>query len=187
VGTSSNGLYGAIFDVGATPEEDLFGGMEEDERPALRSIASSTRLREDKSRERPVMNVQGPPMSPKSPTRTGGSPDVSPMMRPMTISTANLEPGQSGETSTWKFSSPLARLFTGDSPIRGRTTNVSAGASLKKVETLLEDIKQLPVNKVTEEMRELQVRDIRLLTLFVSVPLCSGSLGHGDLHSVITL
>lgn len=170
VGTSSNGLYGAIFDVGATPEEDLFGDMEEDERPALRSIASSTRLREDKSQERPVMNVQSPPMSPKSPTRAGGSPDISPMMRPMTISTANLEPGQPGETSTWKFSSPLARLFTGDSPIRGRTANVNTGTSLKKVEALLEDIKQLPVNKVTEEMRELQVRVIRLLTLSVNAP-----------------
>jgi hypothetical protein len=55
---------------------------------------------------------------------------------------------------------------------------MGAGASLKKVETLLEDIKQLPVNKFTEEMRELQVKFICLLTI-------SESFAQWDLHSVL--
>lgn len=162
VGTGSHGLYDAIFDVDAMPEEDLFGNLEEDERPALRSVASSIRPRGNRSRGRtpepgPVStNIQSPPISPRSPTRTRGTPTVSPMMRPITISTANLEPGQPGEISTIG-KSPLARLFTGDNPIRGRTISMGGGANLKKVETLLEDIKSLPVNKLTEEMRELQV------------------------------
>ena len=166
VGTGSHGLYDAIFDVDAMPEEDLFGNLEEDERPALRSVASSIRLRGNRSRGRtpepgPVSttNIQSPPMSPRSPTRTRGTPTVSPMMRPITISTANLEPGQPGEIPTIG-KSPLVRLFTGDNPIRGRTTSIGGGVNLKKVETLLEDIKNLPVNKFTEEMRELQVRFI---------------------------
>jgi hypothetical protein len=171
VGTSSNDLYDAIFDADTMPEEDLFVDLEEDERPALRSVASSTRLFGNRSRARtpgpgpvPSTNVQSPPMSPRSPTRARGTPDVSPMRRPMTLSTANLfEPGQSGEVPSLGKMSPLARLFTGDSPIRGRTTSMGAGASLRKVETLLEDIKHLPVNKFTEEMRELQVRFIFLL------------------------
>lgn len=173
VGTSSSDLYDAIFDVDAIPEEDLFGNLEEDERPALRSVASSTRLRGNGSRGRtpgpaPATNIQSPPMSPRTPTRMRGTPDVSPMRRPITISTANLlEPGQSGELPKI---SPLARLFTGDSPVRGRTTSMGGGASLKKVEALLEDIKHLPVNKFTEEMRELQVRSAPLLTLVVDVP-----------------
>ena len=46
---------------------------------------------------------------------------------------------------------------------------MGAGASLKKVETLLEDIKNLPVNKFTDEMRELQVKFIFLLSPLVVV------------------
>ena len=170
VGTGSNGLYDAIFDVDAMPEEDLFGDLEEDERPALRSVASSIRLRGNRSRGRtpePATNIQSPPMSPKSPTRTRGTPNVSPTRRPITISTANLlEPGE--VPSAGKMS-PLARLFTGDSPIRGRTTSMGSGANLKKVETLLEDIKHLPVNRLTGEMRELQVRFIFLLILVLAL------------------
>ena len=99
----------------------------------------------------------------------------------MTLSTVNLEPG---EAPSFPKLSPLARLF-GDSPIRGRTTSIAGGASLKKVETLLEEIKQLPVNKFTEEMRELQVRFTPPLLSFVNAPL--SRLWRWDLHSVITL
>ena len=174
VGTNSSGLYDAIFEADPIPEEDLFNELEEDEQPALRSITSSTRLRGNRSRGRtpgpgpvPTPKIQSPPISPRSPTMTRGTPDVSPMRGPMTISTTDLlEPGHSGEASIGKLS-PLARLFAVDNPTRGLTTRASA---LKKVETLLEDIKQLPVNKVTEEIRELQVRFTRLLTLSVNVP-----------------
>ncbi|KAF9777364.1 hypothetical protein BJ322DRAFT_465771 [Thelephora terrestris] len=174
MGTGSNDLYDAIFSVDAPPEEGLFGDFEEDERPALRSIASSTRLR-SMSRGRtpgpgpvPKMNVQSPPTSPRSPTTTG-TPDLSPRVKPMSITTSNLlEPGQSGEQTYGKLS-PLARLFSGGNPIRDRTTSMGAGASLKKVETLLEDIKQLPVNKFTEEMRELQDRQARIENLLLTL------------------
>lgn len=187
VGTNSSGLYGAIFDVDAIPEEGLFSNLEEEELPALRSMASSRNW----SRGRtpgpvPATNVQSPPMSPTSPTRTRGTPDVSPLMRPMTLTTTNLlEPGHSGETSVGKMS-PLARLFVGDSPIRGRTTSMGAGASLKKVEALLEDVKKLPVKKVTEEIKELQVRFICLLAPFRQCSL-SGSLGNWIYVQSITL
>ena len=179
VGTNSSDLYDAIFDVDAMPEEDLFSNLEEDERPALRSVASSTRLRGNWSRGRaPATNVQSPPVSPRSPTTTGGTPDLSPMRKPITVSTNSLlEPGYSGEASVGKIS-PLARLFAVDSPIRGRTTSMGAGASLKKVETLLEDIKQLPISKVTEEIRELQVR------LIYSSAFSVGTFGQLDLPSV---
>jgi len=179
VGTGSGDLYDVIFEVDTMPGEDLFGNLEEDERPALRSVASSTRLRGNRSRGRtpgpgpvPSTNTLSPPMSPTSPTRTRarGTPDVSPMMRPMTISTANLlEPGQSGEAPSLGKVSPLARLFKGDSPIRGRVTSMGGGANLKKVETLLEDIKHLPVNKFTEEMRELQDRQARIENLLLTL------------------
>jgi len=174
VGTGPNDLYDVIFDVDAMPEDDLFENVEEEEPPPLRSVASSIRPKGNRSRGRtpgpgPALrtNVQSPPMSPTSPTRTRGTPDVSPTRRPMMISTGNLlEPGQSGEGPKL---SPLARLFVGESPIRGRTTSMSVGPSLKKVEALLEDIKHLPVNKFTEEMRELQVRFLFLLILVAGV------------------
>lgn len=190
VGTGSEDLYDAIFDVETAPEEDLFGDLEEDEQPALRSVASSSRMRGARSRGRtpgpgpvPSTNVQSPPLSPRSPTRTRGTPDVSPMRRPITLSTANLlGPGQSGEASLGK-TSPLARLFAGESPIRGRPTGMGGGASLKKIETLLEDIKHLPVNKFTDEMRELQVRSNSLLSPLFPCP----AIRQWDLHSVITV
>lgn len=177
VGTKSGGLYEAIFDADAVPEEDLFSDPEEDERPALRSMASSIRMGGNRSRGRtpgpgPVAttSIHSPPISPMSPTMTRGTPDVSPMRKPITLSTTNLlEPGHSGEVSIGKMS-PLARLFVGESPNRGRTISMGAGANLKKVETLLEDIKQLPINKVTEEIKELQVRFIHLLILFHNAP-----------------
>ena len=104
------------------------------------------------------------------------------MRKPITVTTTNLlEPGHPGEASIGKMS-PLARLFVGESPIKGLATNMGAGASLKKVEGLLEDIKQLPVNKVTEEIRELQVRFICLLAVFVMLPV--GMFGQLDLHAV---
>ena len=84
----------------------------------------------------------------------------------MALSTANLEQ----EVPSLGKVSPLARLFTGDNQVRGRTTSIGGGANLKKVETLLEEIKGLPVNKFTEEMRELQVRFSLLLLLFVNAP-----------------
>ena len=181
VGMGSSDLYDAIFDVETVPEEDLFGNLEEDERPALRSVASSSRVRGNRSRARtpvPSTNIQSPPMSP---IKARGTPDLSPMRRPMALSTANLEP----EVPSLGKLSPLARLFTGDNQIRGRTTSIGGGASLKKVETLLEEIKGLPVNKFTEEMRELQVRFGVLLLLFVDA--LSPAFGWWDLHSVITL
>jgi len=107
----------------------------------------------------------------------------------MALSTANLEP----EVPSLGKLSPLARLFTGDNQIRGRTTSISGGASLKKVETLLEEIKKLPVNKFTEEMRELQVRFSFLLLLFVNAPslpplgggICIQSLPFEDTHRTL--
>jgi len=174
VGTGSYDLYDVIFDVEVLPEEDLFGDLEEDEQPALRSAASS-RPRGNRSRGTtpgpgPSTNVWSPPMSPTSPTRTRKTSDASPMKRPRTLSTANLfEPGQSGEVPSLGKLSPLARLFTGDSPIRGRKTSTTGGSDLKKVETLLEDIKRLPVNKFTEEMRELQDRQARIENLLLTL------------------
>ena len=177
VGTHSNDLYDVIFDVDATPEEGLFNNLDEDEGFTVRSISSSTGLRRNRSRGRtpgpgpiPATNVQSPPMSPTSPTMTRGTPDISPARKPISISTANLlEAGKSGEMSVGKMT-PLARLFTGDGPIiRGRTTSTTmgAGANIKKIETLLEEVKNLPVNKVTEEIRELQVW---VYSLVVNVP-----------------
>ena len=106
----------------------------------------------------------------------------------MALSMASLEP----EAPSLGKLSPLTRLFTGDNQIRGRTTSIGGGASLKKVETLLEEIKGLPVNKFTEEMRELQVRISFLLLLFVNAPspplgggICIQSLPFEDTHRTL--
>ena len=59
-------------------------------------------------------------------------------------------------------SSPLARLFA---PRLQATRSESAAVehaeiAVKKVEALLDDMRELPVQKLKEEMKEVQVRDV---------------------------
>lgn len=71
------------------------------------------------------------------------------------------------------FDSPLVRLISGRSAAhRPSDANVNweeAVASLKKVETLLETVKETPVVKLRDDIKELQVR------LFVDFSICHGT------------
>lgn len=170
MGSDTADLYEAIFELDLDPEADyaLFDEHENPfyERPALRSIASAenVRLREHhgngngngRGRDEGLLFPRAQSMSPRRSTASTphGSPRRRPLpsltTRPVSVESPHVPAGQP---------SPLSRLFGG---ARGpRAGSESAGpqveASVRRVEALLEDAKELPVQRLREEMKELQV------------------------------
>jgi len=174
MGNNGANIMGAIFEVDLPPDEvgNLF--PEEAKTPIL-------------SRRTSRMSVAGGegnldvPQSPTSFTtrRTGRAtrrqsqaPSRRGISRPPpahTASTANLvaaAPGppadQDAPIQHEMFDSPLIRLISGRSAVhKYADANVNweeAIASLKRVETLLEAVKETPVVKLREDIKQLQVR-----------------------------
>lgn len=185
VGSSSTDIYEAIFDVEDHHSfHGLFSDSDEEEqdRPGLRSAFSQDSMRppsisveaprssqsQPPSDSRRPFNGGNPPETPRSARshrqdRTTDSPGGSP--RPRRGALPTIDSATSGEIQTIGPRSPLGRLFTGRREISVSLTQVdkvvaasaSAEAGIRRVETLVDDIKRLPVNKLKEEMKELQV------------------------------
>ncbi|KAE9399264.1 hypothetical protein BT96DRAFT_1019592 [Gymnopus androsaceus JB14] len=164
VGSTSANIYDAIFDVEAEHDAELFGDSDEDEAPALRSL-----------------NVVSPPASPTSvrrvrktsslaPSTSGVRRDPSPSSGLRPIST-NLEPSASAEVPTVRTKSPLTRLFvrtpSTENPVSAAATSVEA--SVRRVETLVDEMKGIPLQKIREEMKELQDRQARIENLLLAL------------------
>lgn len=94
--------------------------------------------------------------------REGASPSVSP--RPRKITLPALVGSSSGELQTAGQRSPLSRLYNtrgnGSAAQMERVSSAAAGmdAGVRKLEAMIEDVRSLPVNKLKDEMKELQVR-----------------------------
>lgn len=190
MGNNGANLMEAIFDVDLPPDEIGYLFPEEANSPAL-------------SRRTSRMSVAGAdgnlevPQSPMScaTRRSGGSamrqsqaPSRRGASRPRptnVLNTANLAAAapappadQDAPIQHEMFDSPLVRLISGRSAApKHPDANVNweeAIASLKKVEKLLEVVKETPVVKLREDIKELQVR------LFVSFEVC-----HEALRSMI--
>lgn len=169
VGSHSSDLYDAIFDVELSPEDELFQSEDEEDRAAIRSMTSRENLQRQKSRSRPPgtrLRTESAPRSPgspppRTPIRGGYSPSASPLHLSQGLPSL-VEPAQSAEIRSLGNRSPLARLFAGGGLAAGGPSGSgrldrAAEASMKKVESLLEDIKDLPVHRLKDEMKELQV------------------------------
>jgi hypothetical protein len=140
VGSTASDLYGAIFDVEYIQEPGFFQDSD-DERP-------------------PPAPVQSPPESPlakvrkesPSPERSDSAGRVtSPRLRVQSMITIPEAPGS--EFMRMRGKSPLTRLFTNKS-----TTEVHLPqASLRKVEALMDEVRDLPVQRLRDEIKELQV------------------------------
>lgn len=165
VGSSSADLYEAIFDVEAEHHNDLFDDQSEYDFPTLRSFPSRDNIRRNGGRS-PTPAVRRRPSSmapPQSPHRD--SPRASPRLRPLTTLTVDPGAGSAEVASTVGGRSPLARLFTrsaGAEPQVNASTISNMEASVKKIEALVDDIREMPVQRLKEEMKELQVRLITL-------------------------
>lgn len=159
VGSSTNDLYEAIFDVEVSQDMDLFHGSEDD-LPALRSLRSRDTLRPDSS---PTPRMRRQPSNTSSLRREASSAHTSPRVQVSTL--PPIDP-PSNSLFVQSQRSPLAKLFTRTAS--DHQTVASAEASVRRVEALLDDIRDLPVHKLKDEMKELQVRISLLFVKFLS-------------------
>ena len=203
VGSASNDLFDAIFDVEIDDDDyELFGDSDADmDLPALRSLHSQESLKpnvdrgnvtpskENRTGKRrqespsPVPQIRTRQPSRISSERRGESSSAqnSPKLRRLTLSNLNTEDVVNSPevvtTTTMSSRSPLARLFTSKflSPPTGNFQReegfgsaspvvrvpsqaaTSAELSVRQISTLLESVKELPVQKLKDEMKELQV------------------------------
>lgn len=141
VGSSSADLYEAIFHVEVEHESELFGadGDGYDSDDALISLASRA-ASPRRQRRRPVSTSASP---------LAGSPLVETSTLPLPLPQPK---------------SPLARLFT-----RSTSDLRNVEASVKKIEGLVDDIRDMPVQRLRDEMKELKERQARIETLLMTL------------------
>ncbi|OCH84728.1 hypothetical protein OBBRIDRAFT_741085 [Obba rivulosa] len=168
IGSSSTDVYDAIFDIEVADDLELF---DSDEEPPHEPRSPS----HDSLRPPSIALPAGPqaqghrrhtsrPLSPS--TRGARSPTASPRRRKNTLPPV-IQTG-SGEVPTVGPRSPLSKLFLG----RGEPSGAQlerVGAAAARVEALLEDVRGLPVNKLKDEMKELQERQARIESLLVTL------------------
>jgi len=165
VGSTSSDLYEAIFDVDMPDDFELFDDSDDDF-PELRSFRDTVHTA-SRARTPSTKRVRKRPASvARSPLRDDPSPRGSPRRRHTSLVTlpsdnaiANSAEVDSGSRS------PLARLFGQ----RLESTPLSAHieASVKRVETILDDMRDLPVQRLKDEIKELQDRQARIENLLL--------------------
>ncbi|KAG6868676.1 hypothetical protein C0993_012179 [Termitomyces sp. T159_Od127] len=165
VGSSSNDIYDAIFDVEVNSDIDPFEGVE-DETPMLRSFYS-----------RDTLNVaaQSSPSTRRRPLPSGASSaSIHDSPKPKHNPSLPTEPLLSMEgignfaSVSENNRSPLARLFSSRmAAADAQIATVRADGTMKRIERMLEDVQSLPVQKLKEEMKDLQERQARIENLLL--------------------
>ncbi|KAK0487093.1 receptor-activated Ca2+-permeable cation channel [Armillaria novae-zelandiae] len=151
VGSTSNDLYEAIFEVDAERDLNLFD-EDEEELPHLRSVHSQENLPSDaESRKR----------RPSSIRRPASMAGLSPHGSPRTPRARNLDLLSAEVQSPVGSFNPLQRLFSRP------TDSPQVEATVKKVEGLVNELRDLPVHKLKDEMKELQERQARIESLLL--------------------
>ncbi|KAI0300759.1 hypothetical protein BC826DRAFT_1096100 [Russula brevipes] len=162
MGTNVHDLYEAIFD--AEPDileedEELFTDREQDH-VGLHSWTSHENGR-DGTHTPPQSSI--PPTELHHPTLPTGQPSRSPRPRKLSLRPPVMEPLRTSAAEVPR--SPLSRLFG------AKRSEVEMGLSpidaQKLDKELLEDVRELPVSKLKEEMRELQERQTRIESLLL--------------------
>jgi len=183
MGTNLHDVREAIFDVEldlVEEDEELFEDREQD-RVGLHSWTSRETGRNG-THTPPQMNLSSESHIPESPARSGGRGSSLPRTQPGQSSRSprnrklSLRPSfaehlrvSASEVQSAGPRSPLSRLFgnrlseadTGPSPVDiHKLDKVEEG--VRRVQELLEDVRELPVSTLKEEMRELQDRQTRI-------------------------
>lgn len=185
MGTNLNDVYEAIFEVEADLVEEygeLFQDREQD-RVGLHSWMSRESGRNG-THTPPQVNLPSEPPIPESPVRVSrgssiprpqpGQSSRSPRARKLSLRPSLAEPLRAGAAEALGLGprSPLSRLFgnrlseadAGPSPV-DKLDRVEEG--VRRVQELLEDVRDLPVSKLDGEMRELQERQTRIENLLM--------------------
>ncbi|KAJ7127115.1 receptor-activated Ca2+-permeable cation channel [Mycena epipterygia] len=158
VGSTSSDLYEAIFEIDTPVGAELFDESDDEEFPQLRSVAS----RETMGVRRRASRVS---LAPPSSRRTERSPHDSPRLRPLSgvdVSVSSAEVSSGGR-------SPLAKFFAQIDPPPAPLTAHAVEASVRRVESILDDMRDLPVHRLKDEMRELQERQARIEQLLLTL------------------
>ncbi|KZT18116.1 hypothetical protein NEOLEDRAFT_1080972 [Neolentinus lepideus HHB14362 ss-1] len=177
LGANANDIYEALFDIDLEQHETQLFSDESDEDlrpPELRPLPSRDSLRD----RRPLSPSSGG-RGPSSPLREShnrrrsgsGSPRPRRTALPPTIQTSS-----SAEVPSLSKQSPLAKLFSPNSVRQRAVSQIDrtpamqqTDAALKRLESLLEDARNLPVIRLKDEMKELQERQARIETLLMTL------------------
>ncbi|TDL25527.1 receptor-activated Ca2+-permeable cation channel [Rickenella mellea] len=184
MGASSHDLYDVIFDVELAPGADisLFGYSEDEHeheeheeeegnhylrRPPLRNITSRESFGGPALRRRPTSRSSAPRTPERRPPSTASAGAASPKLKSAPAIAPNVLEAPA---------SPLSRLFTRprvysapDQVPAATALAEDALAGIKKMEALLEGVRDLPVQKLKDEMKELQDRQARIETLLLTL------------------
>ncbi|KAJ6544785.1 receptor-activated Ca2+-permeable cation channel [Mycena vulgaris] len=160
VGSTSSDLYEAIFELDLTPGEDLFNESDEEDFPQLRSVASHDTIGSTARVQRRTSHLS---LGARSQRRTERSPNESARRRPLSA----LDVGVSSAEMSTSGRSPLAKFFAHVDPPAPSSGNVEA--SVRRVETMLDEMRELPVHRLKDEMRELQERQARIEQLLLTL------------------
>ncbi|KAI0312291.1 hypothetical protein OF83DRAFT_1166026 [Amylostereum chailletii] len=210
---NSSSVYEALFEVETeladdADDADPFGSDGEDDHVGLHSWTSREREREldgVRTPERPAPRGRRS----ASHARLGGEgAGLSAPTSPRSRKAASLRPGSArnggqqpvlhvggaGEIPSGAHAprSPLSRLFSG----RLEAGNGSGGgggesarleAGIRRVQEVLEDVRDLPVNRLKEEMKELQERQARIegLLMVLTRGMRHDTGGHGSRHDTL--
>ncbi|KAJ3516556.1 hypothetical protein NLJ89_g1051 [Agrocybe chaxingu] len=197
VGSSSNDLFDAIFDVEVDDSDfDIFDSDAEADVPALRSLHSRENMQvRGPSKDRGDSRSPVPKIRRRRPTSLGrvstrgaasvgeGSAQPSPKQfgsGVTALSPVDMLTSPEIITSAGSNLSPLARLynsrFSSVAPAESNSSvaaqaaaqaAASTEASVRHIEALLEAVSELPVHRLKEEMKELQDRQARIENLLL--------------------
>lgn len=180
VGSTSNDVFDAIFDVDLEGHDyDIFDDSDGEQNvPHLRSLHSRENIRGRDSRSSsrspvPQIRARAPTNLGRSPTRRDPSSPLKTPRRRVLSSLVPVDHGSSPEllASPTSGRSPLAQLFgsrfSSDPLATSSASAMNIDASIKHIEVLLEAVGQLPVQKLKEEMKELQDRQARIENLLL--------------------
>ncbi|KAF8199535.1 receptor-activated Ca2+-permeable cation channel [Pholiota molesta] len=194
VGSASNDLYDAIFEVEIDDEDyDIFDDSDaEHDSPHLYSQHSHENLRNGaRSPRRPtsLSRLTGGGASGRDSSPTRNSPKQR-VLSPAALAPIDVRVPPEGAPSPALSNnrSPLARLFSSRFPSIATSSSTAAApetsnsalaaeavvqaaanseTSLRHIESLLDAVSQLPVHKLKEEMKELQDRQARIENLLL--------------------
>lgn len=149
IGSSSNEVYDAVFEVDVPSDHELFEDSEEESISGPRSRTSRDNLQEPATpvSKRHARNLLSIRTSPNHSQLLGVNPPLSAAEQTLGV------PSNEGNQS------PLARLF-------GRIPTAQAEprfeASVKRVEALLENVRHFPFQRFEDALKELQDRQTRI-------------------------
>ena len=141
-GTTVSGFCEAIFDADVAEDENLFDETNDEQMRHLRSDLENAQLS-------PPSRSKAGKRSP-SPHRTFAE---EPMSRPRLRVQSAVTATGSAKSMNDGGQSPLTRFFTSRAPTETQITE----ATLKRIESLVDDMRNLPIQRLKDEMNELQV------------------------------